>query len=318
MGGILMKEKRLYTVLTVVLFVTGAFAFWQFFYNLANMVGAIVCASPDMALYELKRMLPLFLSAFLLVALGIMVHHAYIAPSVEKRIAIWRNISLTSGITGVVITGIVVNGRLTGIYVRAVEGGATLLFPLDIAIGGVVFFLLGVLSVRYVAYLKEAGSSLPCIRTHCAAVWRVTGRFFCMIGYIIALCSLAACIYGLRIMDWSHGGIFFNVMLWIEYFTVVLQAVVYRFVFTDKEEALRAGTMKRLGGSFLAVNIVMLVLYLVSLQIYNEAPNLNANGILPIEFTWNVNGFMVFIGLNNILAPAIALVKGSLMERKKV
>ncbi|MBO7633015.1 MAG: hypothetical protein J6S72_01335, partial [Lachnospiraceae bacterium] len=55
------RERRFYMFLSVIAFIPGAFALWEINYELWNMIGSVASGSPDMALTEALRMVPLYL-----------------------------------------------------------------------------------------------------------------------------------------------------------------------------------------------------------------------------------------------------------------
>lgn len=305
------KERRGYIILTVVLFVLGAFSFWEFIYELCHMIGSIVSGDPGYAVKELIRMMPLILTAFIYVYIQVYVYNAYTAINIKKRAGAWRVNGRVTVFLGAAVSAYVITGVIAGEYAGFIEGYISPLFPLDICVGGILFMGFGIGAVRYSRRLEKDGSRLP------FGVCRRHGRAFTVLSYTTALGAFAACVYSVWVMDWSHGYLFFNIMLWLSYFTSFAQAFVYRFVYTELKRELRAPAMKKLGAAFLIANIAVFVLYLLSIQLQNEAPNQNAFGLLPVEFTASFNAFPVLYFTNGILAPLYAILKGLVTGRKK-
>lgn len=311
------REHRFYTILTILLFILGAFSFWEFIYELCNMIGSISCGDPGRALAELFRMLPLILTSFVYVYLQVYCLHAFRASSVKKRARIWAAGGVATMILGLGIAGYTVFGVITGTYAGIVEGYISPLFPLDIAIGGILFMVYGFFAVKYSRRIRKDGSNLPCPEKKRFAIFRFLGRIFCLLSYLVALCGFAACFYGTYVLDWTHGRLFFNIMLWLNYFIAFVMAVFFRFVYCELKSEYRRPAMKRAGLVFLIINIILFVVYLGAVQIQNEAPNLNAFGILPIEFTASFNAFLPIYGLNNLLGPLTAFIRGLIRNRAR-
>ena len=346
---LIVKERRFYTLLSFILFIPGAFSFWEFVYEMCNMIGSIASGDPAQALAELKRMLPLILTAFIYVYLAVKAFRAYTALP-KQRACIWRQTGLTSVIAGAVVCLYVIIGLITGQYARIIEGHISLLFPLDMVIGGVVFILYGVHAVRYSGRLgyrleqEQTASAAPTVSTdrpYPSGPICITSRFrfFHILSYLAAMCGFAACFYGTYVLDFAHGSIFFNIMLLLNYFSAFAMLIVYRFIYVeqpagahpvvepsaDKHQAAghllndcptgeysdvrKPSLAFKWSLGFLIGNIIIFILYLVSVELQNEAPNLNAFGLLPIEFTASFNAFPVIYGLNNIIAPLTALIK---------
>lgn len=312
-----LKERCFYFTLTIVFFALGAFAMWEMVYELCHMIGSISCADPAQTVVELKRMLPFILNGFGFVYIAAWVHHAYTAPSKKARSAAWFRGGIGTIVFGAAIILYIVIGLISGQYEKLVEGYISLLFPLDIMIGGVLFIVVGLLAIKYAKQLKTAPGALPYMsHRHCAFV-RTLGRIPCLLAYLVSLASFAGCVYGTYVMDWKHGGIVFNIMLFLNYFTAFAMVAVYRFGYIETKDELKPQTMKKTALWFLIINIVLYALYTVSVQIWNEAPNQNAFGILPVEYTASVNAFAPLYLLMNIGAPLIAFVKGCIRSKKK-
>ena len=305
------KERRFYTILTIALFVLGSFTFWEFLFEFSNMVGSVVSGTPGRAIEELQRMFPLLFTALVEIYLAMFVNAAYRAGSEKSRVKIWRANGRVTVVLGAIIAVYVVVGWITGLYGRIVEGYISPLFPLDMMFGGLLLVLFGIMSVRYAGILEGKHTAMYFTnsktrrghRRHTCNGWMVY-------SYMCALCSFAACIYGIFVLDFAHGNIFYNIMLWLNYFTAFAMAVVYRFVYVELKDEYRNTASHKLGSGFLLVNIVLFALYMVSVQLENEAPNLNAFGILPVDFTASFNAFTVLYALNNLIAPLAAICRG--------
>lgn len=312
------RERLFYLILQTALFLLASFSMWEFLYELCNIIGSIVSGCPAQGIVQLVRMVPMILTAFSYVGMSIRVCRAYTAPSVEKRARIWKRGGFTTIVVGALIAAYVIIGVIVGEYEKLVEGFFTPLFPLDLCVGGFLMMFYGVLSCDiYSKKITAEGSALPCPPASGCVVMRVIDRVFYFLGLCVSLCAFAACVYGLWVLDWTHGAVFFNVMLWLNYFTAAAMLAFYRYVFCEVKPEDRRTVQVRAGLIFFCVNLVLFALYLVSVQIYNEAPNQNAYGIIPIDFTASFNAFAVVMGLNNLLSPAAALVKGLIGGQKK-
>ena len=293
--------NKKYDIWAASLFLLSAFTLWEFLYELCNIIGSIVEGMPAAALAELRRMLPMLLTALAYLAMGIGAFNAYRAKDgIERRKAFRKN-SVYCFVFGGLIAGYVIYGLLCGQYAGLVEGFLSPLFPLDIALGGILMILYGI-------GIRRFAKKIPSSEQGAA----ISGKFrlFHVFSYMASLMAFAACFYGTYVMDWSHGMIFFNIMLWLNYFTAFAMAFVYRFVYAKAKPENRGKIARNGGLIFLIVNLILLGGYLLSVELYNEAPNLNAFGILPIEFTASLNAFPFIFGLNNILAPLTAFLKG--------
>ena len=295
------KKELKYDILTAMFFLLGAFTMWEFLYEICNMIGSIVEGTPARTFEELRRMLPVLLTPFAYLSMAVGLFNSYRSKDGAERRKTLRKNSVVCSVFGVLISGYVIFGWAFGQYERFIEGFLSPLFPFDIFLGGLLILLYGIGIRQYAKKIPDTEKG-ACI----------TGKFrlFHIFSYMAAMLSFAACFYGTYVMDWSHGMLFFNIMLWLNYFTAFFMAVVYRFVYAKAPSEKRSGISKKWGLFFLVQNTILYALYLLSVEIYNEAPNQNAFGILPIEFTASFNAFMLIFGINNILAPLVAVFKG--------
>jgi len=304
------REHLFYTVLSAILFVAASFTMWEFLYALCNMIGAMVCADPEYALRELLRMLPQILFNFTLVfMLGYEVN-AFRARKEGQRARIWKRDGIATIVMGVVIIVYIIVSLVTGRYGSIVEGYPSALFPLDLIIAGAGLCVYGVFSFKYGKKLEKDGSALPLFYDKRPFFVRGIDSFFGSILIMIELCAFAAAVTGLWVIDFAHGAVFYSIMVWLVYALAAFWLIVYRGVYDElKDECRRKGRLV-LGLSAFGINLVVFALYMVSVQIYNEAPNLNAYGVLPIDFSASFNAFMVVFALNNVVAPLIFTVRG--------
>ena len=316
MSGKAKRENLFYTVLQIVLFLLAAFSMWEFLYELCNIIGAIVSGCPAQAVVEAVRMAPMILTAFTYVYLNIWLLRAYRAATPEKRVSAWKVNGIITAVVGLCIALYIVIGLITGEYDRLVEGFLSPLFPLDLMLGGVLFIAYGVVSFLYGRKLEKQPSELPCGVKFGFSIVRGIDKVFYFLGFCVALCSFAACVYGIWVLDWTHGAVPFNIFLWLNYFTAFLMAVSYRFVWVNLKEEFKPRAEVLLGIFFLILNILLYAGYTVCVNVWNEAPNLNAYGIVPIDFTASFNAFALVMALNNLLSPLSALIKGLIDGRK--
>jgi len=304
------RERLFYNVLSILLFAIGAFLFWEFVYDLCNMIGSIVSGMPAQAVVQLTRVAPFTLLAIIFVYLGISTYKLYVASSAEKRIKGWKKYGIATIVLGVLTVGYVIAGIVTHKYHGIVEGYTTPLFPLDTLLLGIGVIVYGAFSIKYSAVLAKKTTLLPLSEPR-KGFCKGAGDVFKAVSYMVSLASFAACIFSIWVVDWTRGNILFNVMLVINYFIPVLMAILYRFYYAEVKVELRRKASLNAGIGMLVVNVIAFAAYMVAVQIQNEAPNINAYGILPIEFTASFNAFPVIIGLNNIICPLTATIFGA-------
>lgn len=307
-----MSEKRLYSILAIIFWVLGSFGIWEVVYELSHMVGAIVSGDPGYALGELLRMLPLILLVAIFIFSGMFLHNAFIAENEKVRKRNWKAMGTFIIVMSSLIILYVPVGRLTGRYYRLVEGYPTALFPLDTVILGLALIVFG-----YWAVKRKPLGEFPYGICHFNGLLRGIGRFFCMLSYFVSTAAFAGFVYGLFIMDWSHGYLFYNFMLLLVFGLAFGYFAVYRFIYCRwPNEKKNAGLIK-MSIISLVVAIVVMVLYLTAEQLYPMAPNQNAFALHPVDFTASVGVLPLLYGANNLLVPICALLYGLITRKNR-
>ena len=205
LGNDARRERRFYLILSVLAFVPGAFTFWEMHYELWHIIGSLASGSPDRALAQMIRMLPLYLTGAAFIFLLIYTNGAYRAKNAGSRCTLWIIGGAVMITLGAAISVYVIAGLITGEYEKIVEGYISPLFPLDMLLAGIVFILIGLLSVRYSKILRNKASVLPYVNDRGLFGLRLCTfgllRAFSLLG---AMCGFAACIYAFRVLDLKH------------------------------------------------------------------------------------------------------------------
>lgn len=302
------KERKtavFYTVFFAVFFLLSALLMWTFVCSLCHMIGSVVCSSPAQAVVEMMRMMPLYLLAWSSAGIGIAALSLGRTEKAPDRAQRFSSAGYVMIAIGAVAALWVIIGLIVGKYEKLVEGYVFPLFPLDMLLGGLLEMLLGKHALTYAKRLKKSGNPQTNSGKKDSILFRV-GR---TASYILAACGFAAFFLGIFTMDWRHGNLFFNLMLLLCYASPVCMLAAYRYVTTDLTEEMRPFAQKQLSLLFLIANALLLALYLLAVQIENEAPNLNAFSVLPIEFTASFNAFLFCYPVANLVPPLVGLLK---------
>ena len=204
-----------------------------------------------------------------------------------------------------------------GEYGELIEGYVSPLYPLDMLLAGAVFVGVGFLSIHYAAVLRRKPSVLPYVADKGLFGLRLrTFGLLRALGLAMSMLGFAASFWGITVLDLSHGCLMYSIVLWLNYFTAFAMYFAYKYIFCETKPESRGTAAVKLGAIFLIVNVVLFALHLVTVQIWNEAPNVAAFGILPADFLSSMNIFAVAYGLNNILTPIVAIARGLVMEKK--
>lgn len=304
------NEKKLYTYLTIIFWIPGAWMLWEFVYELSHMIGAIVCRDAAYAVYELLRMLPMTLCMICFLFSSTFLHNAFTARDLHTRTRNFKIMSIFDIVLAFVNIIYTLCGLISGRYVSLVEGFPTILYPLDTILISLLFILFGIWAYKYSEYMNAKGSDIPYVECKFNPILRGIGLVFCFLSFLVTTCASAASVYGLFILDWRHGYIIFNILLWLNYFTAFFMYICYRFFYCTKNNEDKPACLKKFSLSFLIANIILMALYLITVQNCPEAPAQNAFGLFPIDFTASANVFHLIYGANNILVPLWGLVYG--------
>ncbi len=307
-----MKEKRFYNILSIVLFIPGSILMWEVIRELCHIIGSIVCGDIRAVIEQVKRMAPLYLAAFIFVYLACFLHAAFTAKNQEKRAKIWNVNGIVTVFLGIIQAALVLAYIATGKYEKLVEGYIYPLFPLDMLILGIAFVAYGIFGVKYSGKIAKKGSAAEYFDKGVNPFANIAR----VLSYIVTMCSFAAVVMSPVVVDWAHGYIFYNIMLCISFLTPVVMAALYRFGYFGLEKEKRPGMQVLTAALLLVMNILVLVLYTLSVQLQPDAPGQNAFAVLPVEFTASFNAFPLIYGANNILAPLAALVRGLIRKKK--
>jgi len=285
-------------IISLVLFVLSALSMWQFIYVLCNVVGAFCSSAAYQAFAELSRMFPAMLTALVFVGLSLGVFNIYRTADPNKRRARSRRQGAALMLCGLVIMAYIPLGRLFGAYSSFMEGYPSAFFPMDVWIAGIAFLLLGMI-------LWAAAGTLTTVTCH------LPGR--CSVGavfsYTVGCCAAAGCFWGIFTMDWTHGNLFFNVTLWLNYFSAGAMLLVYRYLYAETALEKRLPLGVTASKCFLIGNAVLLVLYLLAVTIEREAADANALSVMPLENLSGKQLFLPIFAVNNLLAPLVALIR---------
>ena len=133
------RQSTFVSLLLLVLFVLSSFTFFNMLYCFADIIGSIVSGSADVAIKDLLRSLPIFLTFFMTLWTLLLVHASFRRVSEEK----WKKSLFKDAICVIAFAGIniiyVIVGLISGRYLSLVEGSPSPWFPLDSVLYSVLF-----------------------------------------------------------------------------------------------------------------------------------------------------------------------------------
>lgn len=304
------RQIFFYAILSFVLFILAAFPIWDNLMDLCQMIGSFACGSPVEALKLFLRRFPAHMISISLIFMGFRIFNIYRAEK-GQRARLWKNFGITTiSIGGSIVLSVIVL-LIVGVYGKMIEGTPTLLFPLDTLLGGLVMIGYGVGSFALSRVMKASPSPLPSSKPKGLTIKRVAYFF----SYMMACFSFAGFCHGVADMDWKNGGIFFNVMLLINFAVPIYQAILYRYYYMETRNEKKQYFVHRVIPYVLVINCVLFFLYLVALQTDPWAPATNASAVLPIEGTASINAFAVLFGIASLVNPCVAFLQTHIFKK---
>ncbi len=290
------KQKSIfYKFVIAIIFIINSFVMYEFVFDIANIIGSIICGSYFQAFSVLFRMLPIILLNIALIHLNISIRHSY-----KNNINSLRNNSVITIIFGFIIIIYVLFGILFGKYHSLVEGYPSILFPLDILLTGIALIIFGVFINKY--YQNNRTTNINKTKINISLL------IFKIVLYMISLSSFAMLCYYPFVVDFTNGGIFYNTML---FFVIACQVIelLFEIIVMDeiKDECKKIISFKSYL-IMLIINIIIFIIYIISVTITPWAPNLNSFGLLPIDYLASFNIFLIVYFIGIIIGPLIKLI----------
>ena len=299
----------------IVLFVFSAFTFFNALYAFADALGSIVSGSPDAALRDATRSLPIFLSCFMSIWGLLLFHGLFRNVNDERRVkSLKKNAFALVGFAAANLVAIIVMLAI-GKFHSLVEGSPSPLYPLDSILYSLIYVALGVFVLLY---LKKWQEKLPyTVPSRGPIVTKMRGLYCTFVSFwmLIAIYSFAACAIGLFIQDFVNGYLFFSIALILVYLVNALSLAVWEFYYNELKEEKRREFLLPLALAGLVVSALVAILYFVALGLNLDGPSNAGFGILPVAFAASVNIATMIVVFTPVIVSVVALIKG-LLGRK--
>ena len=311
------KHQSLFVSLgLMLLFVFAAFTFFNALYCFADCVGSIVSGSPDVAIKDLLRSLPIILSSVMSIWALLLFHASFRNASEERRIRSYKKNSIALiAMSGVNILYIFIS-RFTGKFHSLVEGSPSPIYPLDAILFSLFYLCIGVCTLLYVLKWKDARPYEVPTRGPIVQKARFIYCFGVSIWMLISLFTFAAFFLGLFIIDFLHGYQFYSIMLLVAYALSFLYLLVWEFFYNEVKEEKKKEYLLPLGICGTSLSVLVLILYFVSLGLNLDGPAKMGFGVLPVAFAASVNIATMVVVICPFVVSLICLIKG-LVARKK-
>lgn len=311
------RQSLLVSISLIVLFVFSAFTFFNALYAFADFVGSIVSGSPDAAIRDITRSLPLILSCFMSIWGLLLFHALFRNVSDEKRIkSIKKNAIALLAFAATNFIAIIVM-LIMGKFHSLVEGAPSPLYPLDSILYSLIYVAIGVFAL---VYLKKLQDKIPYnVPSRGAVVTKARGLYCTFMSFwmLIALFSTASFFLGLFIVDFTHGYLLYCIGLMLIFFVNMLFMGVWEFYYNELKEENKKAFLLPLAIAGLAIAVIAIVLYIVGLGANLDGPSNAGFGVLPVAFAASVNIATLIVAFTPIIVSIVALIKGLLAKRNK-
>lgn len=310
------RQSLLVSIIIIVLFIFSAFTFFNALYAFADFVGSIVSGSPDAAIRDITRSLPLILSCFMSIWGLLLFHALFRNVNDEKRVkSLKKNAIALLAFAAVNFVAIIVM-LIMGKFHSLVEGAPSPLYPLDSIIYSLIYVAIGVFAL---VYLKKLQEKMPyVVPSRGAVVTKARGLYCTFMSFwmLIALFSTASFFLGLFIVDFVHGYLLYCISLLLIFFVNMLFMGVWEFYYNELKEENKKKFLLPLAIAGLVVALIAIILYLTGLTTGLDGPSNAGFGVLPVAFAASVNIATLIVAFTPIIVSVVALIKG-LFSRNK-
>ncbi len=310
------KQSFVVSGLLILLFVISSFCFMNAFYCFVDAVGSIVSGSADVAIYDLLRSVPLFLTLFMAIWSMLLVHAFFRNVNDEKRHkSLWKNGIAIIAFAAVNVIYVIV-GLIAGKYLSIVEGSPSPLFPLDSIIASIFFAAFGVCAILYAKKYEEKFPYVVPSRGPIVSKARFGYCLVISLWMLVALFCFVGFWMGLFIIDFRHGYGLYGAALLVVYFVNALFFIAWEFYFNELKEESRKKLLLPLAIIAAGVSVVSTAFYFIALGVNTDAPANMGFGLLPVAFAASVNIATMLVVATPLIVTITALVKGLLLRKK--
>ena len=304
------------SLLIIAFFIVSSLTFVNMLYSFADAIGSIVSGSADVAIRDLLRNLPLFLSFFMSLWTLLMLQASFRKVNDEK----WEKSTFKDAICLIAFGGVniiyIIVGLISKTYVSLFEGSPTRLFPFDTILFSLLFIAIGIVAI---IYLKKWKTNVPYIvPTRGEIVKKARGLYCTFITFwvLIALFGLASGLYSIFIYDFAHEYVFFGIAVILNYLLSPCLLGFWEFYYNELKEEKKKELLLPLSLISLGVSVVFIALYFISLSTNLDAPSNAGFGMFPVAFAASVNIATLLVIFTPLIVSVTALIKGLLLRRK--
>ena len=311
------RQSLIVSLLVIVSFVAAAFILMDALYAFADIVGCFVSSSPDVAIKDALRSMPLFLVFFMSVWTIVLFHVTFRKTDEQlwKRKLIRNSITIISFAVITVIYVIV--GLIVGKYSSIVEGSPSAIYPLDMVLYSLIYAAIAVANIIYIKKYQDKYPYLVPTRSEIVKKVRIAYCIPLTIYLLIALFGLSGGLYSIFIYDFAHEYAFYGVGLVLAYLSSPIILGVWEFYYNELKEEKKKELLLPLSLISTGVSVVFAVIYFVSLGTNLDAPANAGFGMLPVAFAASVNIATLIVVFLPVIFSLVAVVKGIILKLKK-
>lgn len=311
------RQSLAVSILIVVFFIISSFAFMNALYAFADIAGCIVSGSPDVAIKDFLRSIPLFLICFMAIWSVLLFQATFRKVSDEKmNKSLFKDAICLIAFAGVNILYIIV-GRIIGKYSSLVEGSPTNIYPLDTILYSLFFIFLGVLVIIYLKKYQDKYQYV--VPTRGQIVTKARGLYCTFMSFwmLIALFGLSGGIYSIFIYDFTHGYAFYGIATIFAYLLSPIFLGFWEFYYNELKEEKKKEILLPLSLIALGVSVFFIALYMIALSTGLDAPSNAGFGMFPVAFAASVNIATLLVVFTPLIVSIVALIKGLLLRKKQ-
>ena len=310
-------QSLIVSLLIILFFIVSSFTFFNAFYGFVDAIGSIVSASADVAIYDLLRSVPLIMSVFMSIWTLLLLHATFRRVNDEKwHKSLFKNAICLLAFAGFNILYVII-GLIVGKYSSIVEGSPSPLYPLDSVLFSLLFIAIGVLVILYI---KKFEAKLPyMVPGRSDIVTKARGAYCTFVAFwlLFSLFTFSAGIYSIFIYDFAHGYAFYGIATILIYLLSPIQLAIWEFYYNELKPEKKKEILLPLSICSLAVSVLFIVLYMVSLSTGMDAPSNAGFGMFPVAFAASVNIATLLVVFTPLIVSIVALIKGILLKKKQ-
>ena len=318
------KKQRIQSLVTslvmIVLFVFSSFTFFNMLYSFADVLGSIVSGSPDVAIKDLLRALPLYLSFFMSLWALFLVHAFRKGKDDEYRLkSIFRKGIAVLSISGFNFLYILIM-RFVGKYSSLVEGSPSSLYPLDALLYSVLFICIGVCAILYIKRFKEKLPYTVPVRPVACIEKKHTRFFYCFglsLWTLIALFGLTGAGLTIFVYDFKHEYAFFGIAVIFIYLLSPIMLAFWEFYYNELKEEKKKEFLLPVSVTSMVISAIFITLYFVALKTNLDAPNNAGFGMFPITFTATANYGTLVVVFTPAIVSIVAFIRAIVAKIKE-